>query len=269
MIEIPFAPDLVLGPVRVAWHSIFSFVGLMVGSYVSIRCARYLVRDERVYPFALAVVVGGLVSARAGHIVDNWATYEGDVGRMLSLGDGGIAVTAAAIGSSIAGLIAAKALRLPLGFMFDISVIGIAIGLAIGRIGDVINGEHWAAACSGLPWCVRYTHPETLGQTHFVHPVVAYDLLWDLVIFAVTLAYWRRVRGHPPEGRVYWLHLVLYGGGRLVSSGLRLDPVVLAGWQEAQIIGLGYVLAGVPMLLWLTRRERRRRAGAGAVLHPR
>ena len=136
----------------------------------------------------------------------------------------------------------------------SVTRIGIVLGEAFGRIGDIINGEHHAVACSGLPWCVRYTHPATLGQHDFVHPVVGYDLLVDLLIFAVLLWYWRRVRGHPPEGRVFWLYLVLYGGFRFATSFLRLDPVVFAGLQEAQLLGLLYVLVGVPALVSLRRR---------------
>ncbi len=129
-------------------------------------------------------------------------------------------------------------------------------GEAIGRIGDVINGEHHALACAGLPWCVRYTHPATLGQRELVHPIAAYDLLVDLGIFAVLLVVWRRVRGRPPEGRIFWLYLVLYGGARALTSVLRLDPVVLAGLQEGQLLGLLYVATGVPVLIWLGRRAR-------------
>src|SRR5207244_845820 len=77
----------------------------------------------------------------------------------------------------------------------DFSGIGIALGEAIARIGDVINGEHHAIACSGLPWCVRYTKPATLGQTEYVHSVAAYDGLVMVLIFIALVAYWRRVRG--------------------------------------------------------------------------
>jgi phosphatidylglycerol:prolipoprotein diacylglycerol transferase len=255
-VDLPFDPNLTLGPLRIAWHSLWSLVGMGVGSWLSFRLARRLVKDERIYPFAISVVVGGLVAARIGHIADNWPYYGGHPDQLLAFWNGGVAVTAAPIGSAIGGWIACKRLRLPLGFMFDITVIGIIIGEAIGRIGDIINGEHHAIACSGLPWCVRYTDPATLGQTSFVHPVVAYDLLVDLVIFAGLLWYWSRVRGHAPEGRVFWLYLVLYGGFRFATSFLRLDPLIVAGLQEAQLLGLIYLLTGVPALVLLHRRER-------------
>jgi len=217
---------------------------MIVGSFVSFRAARYLVHDDRIYPFAIAVVVGGLVGARVAHVLDNWNVY------------GGIGTTGAPVGSTIAGYIAARRLRLPIGFMFDISVIGIALGEAIGRIGDVINGEHHAIACSGLPWCVRYTNPATLGQTEYVHSVAAYDGLVMVLIFIALVAYWRRVRGKPPESRVYWAYLLLFGGFRFLTSFLRLDPLFVDGLQEAQLLGLVYAIGGGLMLPILTARGR-------------
>jgi phosphatidylglycerol:prolipoprotein diacylglycerol transferase len=219
------------------------------------------VRDERAYLFAVAVVIGGLVGARAMHLLDSWPRYAERPLEALAIWDGGIGATGAPLGSSVTGLLAAWRLRLPRGFMFDISVIGISLGLAIGRIGDIINGEHHAVACADLPWCVRYTHPATLGQREPVHPVVAYDLLWDLVIFAATLALWRRVRGTPPEGRAYFLFLLLYGAGRFLSSWLRLDPVVAWGLQGGQLAGLLYAAVGAAGLAVVSLRLAARGRG--------
>lgn len=229
---------------------------MIVGSVVSFRAARYLIRDDRIYPFAIAVVIGGLIGARVAHVLDNWNVYAPRPLDVLAFWNGGIGTAGAPIGSSIAGYIAARRLRLPLGFMFDIAVIGIAIGEAIGRIGDVVNGEHHAVACSGLLWCVRYTNPATLGQTDYVHPVAAYDGLVMLAIFVALLWYWRRVRGRTPEGRVYFAYLLLFGGFRFITSFLRLDPLFVDGLQEAQLLGLIYALAGAVMLPMLTARGR-------------
>src|SRR2546430_245584 len=216
---------------------------MILGSVASFRAARYLVKDDRVYPFAIAVVVGGLLGARVAHVADNWSVYADRPLELVAFWNGGIGTTGAPIGSTIAGLVAARWLRLPIGFMFDISVIGIALGEAIGRIGDIINGEHHAVACAGLPWCVRYTHPATLGQADYVHPVVAYDGLAMLLIFVILQVYWRRVRGRPPEGRVYFLYLLLFGGMRFVTSFVRQDPIFLFGMQEGQLLGLLYTVA--------------------------
>ena len=227
---------------------------MIAGSFVSFRAARYLIRDDRIYPFAIAVVIGGLVGARVAHVLDNWNVYAPRPLDVLAFWNGGIGTTGAPVGSTIAGFIAARRLRLPVGFMFDISVIGIALGEAIGRIGDIINGEHHAIACSGLPWCVRYTNAATLGQTDYVHPVAAYDGLVMVLIFIVLVTYWRRVRGLPPESRVYCAYLLLFGGFRFLTSFLRVDPLFIDGLQEAQLLGLIYTVAGATGLLLLERR---------------
>jgi phosphatidylglycerol:prolipoprotein diacylglycerol transferase len=258
VIELPFDPDVVIGPLRFSWHSFFSFVGMVIGGTFSVRIARYLVRDERIYPFAFLVIAGGIVGARIAHVIDNWPTYAGDPLRIVDLSKGGIGTMGAPIGSSIAGYFACRWLRLPMGFMFDISVIGIALGEAIGRIGDVINGEHHGTPCSGLPWCVRYTSPSTLGQATPVHPIGIYDGLLMLAIFVVIFWYWRRVRGQPPESRVYWAYLLGLGAGRFLESFVREDPVVLFGLQEAHILGLIYAIAGAAMLWVLSMRTTRR-----------
>src|SRR6266511_4565255 len=228
---------------------------MLVGAFVSIRCARYLVRDERVYPFAIAVIIGGLIGARIAHVTDNWAVYANDPLRALQFWSGGIGTMGAPIGSTISGYLAARRLRLPVGFMFDITVIGIALGEAIGRIGDIINGEHHSVPCIDLPWCVRYTHPNTLGQSTSVHPIGLYDGLLMLAIFVLLVWYWRGGRGRPPEGRVWLAYLLVLGGGRFLESFLRTDPLWLGPLQEAQALGLIYFVAGALVLPLLHARS--------------
>src|SRR2546429_517311 len=77
-----------------------------------------------------------------------------------------------------------------------------------------------------------------------------------VLIFIVLVAYWRRVRGKPPESRVYWAYLLLFGGFRVLTSFLRLDPLFVDGLQEAQLLGLVYAIGGGIMLPILTARGR-------------
>jgi len=48
---------------------------------------------------------------------------------------------------------------------------------------------------------------------------------------------------------------VICGAGRAASSVLRLDPLVLWGLQEAQILGVLYALIAFPLLVRLSRRS--------------
>jgi prolipoprotein diacylglyceryltransferase len=75
-----------------------------------------------------------------------------------------------------------------------------------------------------------------------------------LGIFLVLYLYWRRVRGQPPEGRVWLGYLLLLGAGRFLLSYLRTDPLFLDGLQQAQVLGLLYLGAGAVTLPLLRRR---------------
>ena len=52
-------------------------------------------------------------------------------------------------------------------------------------------------------------------------------------------------------GRIFYLYLVLLGGCRFLVEFLRVNPRVLFGLSEAQLIGLAMVVAGL-IALWMT-----------------
>src|SRR4030067_38634 len=51
----------------------------------------------------------------------------------------------------------------------DIASMGGIMGMAVGRIGDVINGEHFAKS-TDLPWGVSYTNPNSPSYLAFGGP---------------------------------------------------------------------------------------------------
>ena len=89
-----------------------------------------------------------------------------------------------------------------------------------------------------------------------MHPIGVYDALLMFAAFVVLYAYWRRVRGRPPESRVYWAYLLLLGAGRFLQGFVRVEPIVVNGWTEGQILSVAYMVAGAVMLVWLTAHDR-------------
>lgn len=263
-IDLPFDPDIsIFGPFRLSWHGVFSVVGIIAGVWLAMRFARERLPEDKAYSVATWGVVGGIVGARLFHVVDQWALYANDPLQIVAIWNGGIGIVGAVVGGIAAGVARGVMLRLPLGFGADCAAAAIPLGMAIGRIGDLINGEHWASACADLPWCVRYTNPNTLGQTSYVHPVTTYEMLWDLAIVALVLWVRPRVVGRPGEGRLLWLFLASYGVGRFFLSFLRYsapdhpgDQLILMGLSQAQLVSLAFVALGGAMIAFLTLRGR-------------
>lgn len=262
-IEIPFDPEIHIGPLALAWHGIFTAVGIFFGVWLAVRLLRGLVSEEDANAVAFWGVVAGIIGARVVHVFDCWTGCAGIEGGYLAhpelipqIWTGGIAVWGAAIFGVLGGLVVALRRRLPIGAGADAAAAGIALGFAIGRIGDIINGEHHAIACRA-PWglCVGFTDPATLGQPGPVHLVVAYDMALSLA--AVAAALWlRRFRLAP--GTIFWLWMAWYGIQRWLLGYLRVgDPEYAFALREDQVIGILVLAAAIPMLWRLLRRPRR------------
>jgi phosphatidylglycerol:prolipoprotein diacylglycerol transferase len=173
--------------------------------------------------------------------------------------------------------------KLPALRALDVAIVALLLGMAIGRVGDVINGEHFAKA-SSLPWAVRYTNlnspsvishpvcgltPTTTSVEDLCaqHPAVAYEMLGDLLIIGlafVAMRYGRR------DGLAFFGALLLYGLMRFGVSELRIDSrVIFAGLTTPQVTSLFVIPAGLLGLVfvWL-RGESEEPARAPPVSRP-
>ncbi|MBI4497062.1 MAG: prolipoprotein diacylglyceryl transferase [Chloroflexi bacterium] len=254
MIEIYLDPILFrLGPLAIAWHGLLTAVGLVVGMWVAVRLIRgsALTADD-IYAVAVPVVLGGIVGARLLFVLENWWLFADQPLRVLAINEGGISIYGGVIGGSLVGALYAAATGRPVAFLADRGGIVFLIGQGIGRIGDIINGEHHGREAPGLPWSVVYTHPNTDGEVGVpVHPAVAYEMLYDLAAAALLLWFLRR---GPKEGLTYVAAMFLYSLGRLWVGFFRKDMVVAAGLGMAQLIGVTVMIAAIPWFLWLLRR---------------
>ena len=138
--------------------------------------------------------------------------------------------------------------------IIDASGAATMIGLAIGRIGDVINGEHHGTPTT-LPWGVEYVNADTLGQPGLVvHPEVAYEMVLTLVILGALLPFHQRLKTKLTAGVLGLIYLGLYGAGRFFLSYLRTDPAAFAGLRQAQLASLVMVVIAVVAIPILIRR---------------
>lgn len=265
MIEINLDPNMiVLGPLLITWHGFFSAVGLGIGMWLVAQLVRgTAMTADDVYTIALAAVPGGIIGARLLYAAENWHLFANNPLGVLAINEGGISIYGAVIGGTIAGALYAKLSNRPLGLLADRAMIGLLLGQGIGRIGDIVNGEHHGVPAGDFPLSVRYTHPQTLGEFgQTVHLAVGYELIYDFVMTGFLIWFLKR---QPRDGMTFVLYQVIYGFGRLWVGFFRKDTLVFANLGMAQTLGLIAVIVCVPwfIMMWrnsrkLTRAERRR-----------
>lgn len=258
MIDINIDPVLLrLGPLVITWHGFFTAVGVLAGIWLTTRLAveRGFTEDD-IMSVALWSVVGGIVGARLLHVIDAWEFYVRDPLAILRVNEGGLAIWGSIIGGPIGGAIYARWRGLSVSRLLDLGGLGLILGMAIGRLGDVVNGEHHGTDAT-VPWSVRYTHPQTLGDLNVpVHLAVGYELVWDIVVMSVCMwLLYRRVL--PRDGMVFWSMIALYSAGRFVVQFFRLDQPFMFGLSQAQFLAFVVGAIAVWVLVYLAASARR------------
>jgi phosphatidylglycerol:prolipoprotein diacylglycerol transferase len=209
----------------------------------------------------MLVVFCGIIGARALYVLENYGDSPsidspGDI--IFNITEGGISIYGAIIGGAVGGWVYGLIKRLPSAAGGDAAVFGMLAGLAIGRIGDIINGEHFAKSTS-LPWGITYSNPNSPGFEHSIvygptHPAVAYELIGDLVVLGICAVLWRL---NPKSGVIFCAGFVLYAIMRFFVSFLRLDShYPLLGLTTPQLASLAVIAVGVPLMAYFLKRPR-------------
>ncbi len=267
VITIDLNPNLLqVGPITLTWHGIFSVLGILA----TIRLAAWIAtRDgftpEQIYDGAFWAVVVGLVGARLHFVLENYRLFAGHWIKVLYVNEGGISQWGGVFGAMVGLLIWARWKKFDFWKLLDAAGPGALLGLGIGRIGDVINGEHHGTP-TNLPWAVDYVNPRTLGQPGLpVHPEVAYEMILCGLILAALLPFHFRLMRRLPGGVLGLIYLGLYAFGRFFLSYFRADQIEF-GLRQAQWASALMVVLAVVFLPILLRRRAERGAGPAPAL---
>jgi phosphatidylglycerol:prolipoprotein diacylglycerol transferase len=275
--------DLPFFPIQITWHGFFTAVGTLVGIWLAVRWATKAgFTEDDTFSVAMWGVVGAIVGARLFHVVDQWDFYAKDPLMILRINEGGLAIYGTIVGGPVAGAVYAWRRGLNVARLADIAAPPLVLGMAIGRIGDIINGEHHGVHASGFPLAVVYTHPNTLGEINVpVHLAVGYEMILDLVIFTFLVWLARGIQRdatgrwtfawqprYPRDGMLFWTYLCVYSIGRFFVQFYRVDTPFALGLSQAQLLSVLTAMVAVWFLVYQVNRARRYGPSAPQVAAP-
>lgn len=265
-IVIDLEPNILrIGPLLITWHGVFSVLGILAAA----RLGLWLLSKDGVDTTHGAdgvtwMVVLGIVGARALYVWENFKYFANQLVHAFYITEGGISQWGGLFGAIAGAYIWARRGRFSFWKVIDAGGPAAMIGLAIGRIGDVINGEHHGTPTS-LPWGVEYVNPDTLGQPgQVVHPEVVYEMILTLALLALILPFHQRLKARLPAGVLGLVYLGLYGLGRFWLSYFRTDPAIVFGLRQAQLASLLMAVIAVAAIPLLIRRSRAAREAPAA-----
>ncbi|ORV87376.1 prolipoprotein diacylglyceryl transferase [Mycolicibacterium iranicum] len=231
-----------LGPFPLRAYALFIIVGIVAALVIGDR--RWVARGGEpgvIYDVALWAVPFGLIGGRLYHVMTDWPTYFGENGAgpaaALRIWDGGLGIWGAVALGGVGAWIACRRRGIPLPAFGDAIAPGIVLAQAIGRLGNYFNQELYGRETT-LPWGLEiYERVNSAGLSDslngvsngvlvkVVHPTFLYELLWNLLVFAVLILVDRRFKiGH---GRLFALYVAGYCVGRFWVELMRSDTATL------------------------------------------
>src|ERR1700691_5003327 len=262
-----------LGPVPIRAYALFIIVGIVAALLIGDR--RWEARGgERgvTYDIALWTVPFGLIGGRLYHVATDWRTHFGEGGARpaaaLRIWDGGLGIWGAVALGSVGTWIACRRRGIPFPAFADAMAPGIVLAQAIGRLGNYFNQELFGRETT-MPWGLEIFYrrdPAGFVDVHsldgtstgqlamVVQPTFLYELLWNLVVFAVLIYLDRRLTiGH---GRLFALYVAGYCVGRFGIELLREDSATHIAGIRINSFTSTFVLIGAVVYLILAPKGR-------------
>lgn len=261
MVNIDIDPVIFsVGPLALRWYSLLVMAAVVVGVLLAQREARRRgLNTDSVLTLVLWVIPGGIVGSRLVHVIDQLDYYVGNPRAII--GGEGQAIYGAVLGGVLAAWIGSKVHRLPIfPRLLDAAAPGLPLAHSIGRLANIINGDATGASTS-VPWAFVYTNPNTYAPIGVpTHPSPVYEILWNLVVFAVLYRFKGRLK---PDGYLFMLYLALYSAGRFFINFSRVNDPFLLGLHQAQLLALLVLVVTMPLLLARARLVKKAGAGEG------
>jgi prolipoprotein diacylglyceryl transferase len=260
-----------LVPIRA--YALFIILGIVAALIIGDR--RWVARGgERgvIYDIALWAVPFGLIGGRLYHLATDWRTYFGDGGAgpiaALRIWDGGLGIWGAVALGGVGAWIACRRREIPLPAFGDAIAPGIILAQAIGRLGNYFNQELFGRETT-MPWGLEIFYrrdPAGFVDVHsldgvstgqlamVVQPTFLYELLWNLLVFALLIYLDRRFTiGH---GRLFALYIAGYCVGRFAIELLRDDTATHIAGIRINSFTATFIFIGAVVYLILAPKGR-------------
>lgn len=249
---------ITLGPLWISPHGLATAVGFLAGARLLLPAARARgIRDEQVNAMLVRAIVGALIGARLAYVINHLGEYDDAPLEAFKVWEGGISLLGGIAGAILAALPVMRRERLSFWPVMDAAAPGLALGILIGRVGDLMVGDHLGKptdfalgfCCTGADSASSCDAP--LGQG--VHLPALYDLVSVAALLAVLLVLRRRQRW---DGFLVLVFAAWYGTGRIVEDFFRVDVTHGTGLTGSQWSSVVVVALSLWVLLVRRRTPR-------------
>lgn len=256
----------------IAYYGITIAIAMIVGISIALHEAKRTGQNQDTYlDLLMLTMLTSVVGARIYYVIFSWDNYKDNLGEILNIRNGGLAIYGGIIAGVITVFIYSKITKMKFLQIADTVCMGLAAGQIIGRSGNFFNREAFGEYTNNLlamqlpVSAVReneitsamWNHVVTIGGVEYiqVHPTFLYEGLWNLMV--LLFLFWFRKR-KKFEGELFFCYLAGYGVGRFWIESLRTDQLLLPGIHVPVSQMLSAVLVIVSLSVIICKRTKNR-----------
>ena len=213
-------------------HGIGIAAGYLAGAFVlAHEGPKRGVSERAINSLVFWGLIGSMVGARAGYVITHLSQFH-SIGDVLAVYQGGISLIGGIIGWVILAIPLIRSHRLSILNTFDAAAMPLAVGVVVGRVGDLIIGDHLGTPTNFV-----------LAFRYYGGNLSGYDCSTRRGSCFTTFSHGReQVVTHARA----WL---CDANHHLLAQGIGVNETALYDWLSA----MGLTL----FLLWMMRKEHR------------
>jgi len=236
MLPSSYIPTISFGTLTIYTWGLVVGAGILAGFFYARREAKKRgVLAQDIVDGLFWILLAAFLGARLSHVfLYDWTYYREHLAEIPKIWHGGLSSFGGFAGALLAALVFTRARRLNFLQYAETLIIGLPLGLAIGRIGCYVNRMH-PGIRTNLPIGVRY--PD--GVRFDLGLMEAFSAA---LLFGTILLLRRRAR---PEGFFMAVVMLWYGTVRFFTDFLRIEDTRYLGLTPAQYGSLILIIGGV------------------------
>lgn len=260
-----------IGPIPVYSYGLMLGISFIVASYLLSKEFKRKKMDENVaVNITFLSLIGGVIGAKLLYIIEEWSYITSLPSEKLFSTDGlfsaqGLTFYGGFILAAFMVYLYVRSKKIPFLRVCDTAAPSLAIGYGIARIGCHLSGDGdyglpVSEFASWVPWGTNYangTLPPSVAfrgtdisikfggvvpDNTLCHPTPVYEFILGVIIFSILWYYRKKFK---IDGKLFFLYLILSGIARLLVEYIRLNPKIIFGLSEAQLISIILITIGI------------------------
>lgn len=241
-----------IGSISVKWYGVIIASAVVIALLLALREANKRKMDKEIIVDLLIWAIPiSIISARIYYVIFEWDFYKNNLGEIVKIWHGGIAIYGALIGAVLTAIIFSRIKKISFWQLADVVAPSLIIAQAIGRWGNFMNQEAHGAETTRSFLESLHLPDFIINQMYidgaYYQPTFLYESLWNVLGFIVLLIIRRtKIR----RGELFLGYVIWYSFGRFFIEGMRTDSLMWGDFRVSQVLSLLLIVLSIGIIIY-------------------